>query len=486
MKVQRYAVKRKAGAGGRSSQDARPSCNVVMFVSWTLILSWLVFLFYCWSSGHLHSAKIPAAYVNKINGVLNSVDHSLRGATHDLMAGIPHAHVGEEGHSTVPGAGAGAAAAKQQLAPVEPEPDIHVIFSTDCTTYQDWQTLVLFHSATVVGQPGPVTRIASGCDEEKKQTLTALYKKLYPQYHVHFTPDFKKDDKTGHSYDFYNKPWGLKHWLQYADPAIPPGTAVALLDPDMIFIRPLTTKMRGQPNNLYNKQLKAEDIYEKVALGKPVAQLYGLGAPWTNDNHKKFNRTYICGADSPCRESNTPFGEQHYAVGPPYIVVKEDMERIASTWTKFVPRVYEHYPYLLAEMYAYSMAAAHERLPHMQFEHFMVSNTDAGGEGWPLVDKLPNACAPPVNGIYLPGTPLPTVVHYCQNFRAGELGFAKRQVHRDIFSCAHPLFKEPPVDLDQTDYRIKDGEVSGERGEKWVEEVGGWVGGWVCGWVGEW
>ena len=104
--------------------------------------------------------------------------------------------------------------------------------------------------------------------------------------------------------DFYNKPWGLKHWLQYADPKVPDGTAVALLDPDMIFVRPLTKQMRGQPNNVYNKHLyKTEaDILDKVSLGHPVAQLYGLGAPWTNDNHKKFNRTYICGADSPCRD----------------------------------------------------------------------------------------------------------------------------------------------------------------------------------------
>jgi hypothetical protein len=266
--------------------------------------------------------------------------------------------------------------------------------------------------------------------------------------------------------DFYNKPWGLKHWLKNAVPTIPAGTAVALLDPDMILVRPLTTTMRGQPNNLYNKHLykTEEDILEKVAAGKPVAQLYGLGAPWTNDNHKKFNRTYICGADSPCREPNMPFGEQHYAVGPPYIVVKEDMERLAETWTRFVPRVYEHYPYLLAEMYAYSMAAAHERLPHVQFEHLMVSNTDSPGEGWPWVDALQDACVPPVDGVYDPGTPLPTVVHYCQNFRAGELGFAKRQVHRDIFSCKHPLFKEPPPDLGRVDFRIKDGEV---RRVKW-------------------
>ena len=263
--------------------------------------------------------------------------------------------------------------------------------------------------------------------------------------------------------DFYNKPWGMKHWLEHAVPPVPAGMVIALLDPDMILVRPLTPQVRGQPNNVYNKHVyKSEaDIIERIVEGKPVAQMYGLGAPWTNDQHKRFNRTYICGADSPCLEPMSYFGEQHYAVGPPYMAVKEDMVRIAATWTKFVPRVYEHYPFLLAEMYAYSMAAAHERLPHLQLENLMVSNTDAGGEGWPLVDKLPHACSLPVDGIYLPGTPLPTVVHYCQNFRAGNLGFAKRQVHKGpdgIFSCAHPLFAEPSVNLDQADFRIKAGE----------------------------
>jgi peptidyl serine alpha-galactosyltransferase len=250
----------------------------------------------------------------------------------------------------------------------------------------------------------------------------------------------------------------LKHWLENAQPPVQDGVAIALLDPDMIFVRPLTTKMRGQPNNLYARNLKESDIMEKVAIGKPVAQMYGLGAPWTNDFHKKFNRTYICGAGSPCLKPNPSFGEAHYAVGPPYVAIKEDMVKIAKTWTEFVPRVYEHYPYLLAEMYAYSMAAAHEDLPHLQMEHFMVSNTDAGGEGWPLVDKLNDACVPPVDGIYFPGTPLPTVVHYCQNFRAANLGFAKRQVHRNIFSCDHPLMVEPPADLSSVKYRIKDGQ----------------------------
>ena len=85
---------------------------------------------------------------------------------------------------------------------------MHVVFSTDCTFFQDWQTLLVFYSAMAVGQKGAITRIASGCDEAKQATLIALYKKLFPKYHVHFTPDFKKDKKSGKKYDFYNKPYG--------------------------------------------------------------------------------------------------------------------------------------------------------------------------------------------------------------------------------------------------------------------------------------
>ena len=45
------------------------------------------------------------------------------------------------------------------------------------------------------------------------------------------------------------------------------------------------------------------------------------------------------------------------------------------------PVVHAQYPYLLAEMYAYSMAAANLSVPHAQVHHLMVSNVEAGGEG---------------------------------------------------------------------------------------------------------
>ena len=56
---------------------------------------------------------------------------------------------------------------------------VRVVFSTDCTPYQDWQSEVVFNSADVVGHRGPVTRIASGCSAEKEAALRQRYAALY-------------------------------------------------------------------------------------------------------------------------------------------------------------------------------------------------------------------------------------------------------------------------------------------------------------------
>jgi len=192
--------------------------------------------------------------------------------------------------------------------------DIHVVFSTDCSFFQDWQSLLVFHTAVNVKQKGRITRIASGCDEEQQKELQDLYNELYPQYSLHFTPDFKHDSKSGKKYDFYNKPYGINHWLQYAQPPVPSGTIVVIIDPDMIFLRPITSQVKSNPANIYLKSFNSDSdqVPTKVQRGLPVAQLYGLGAPWTKDKHKDFNRSYVCGAGSPCLNTELHFGEDHY------------------------------------------------------------------------------------------------------------------------------------------------------------------------------
>ena len=70
---------------------------------------------------------------------------------------------------------------------------VRVVFSTDCTPYQDWQSEVVFNSADVVGHRGPVTRIASGCSPEKEAALRQRYAALYgarARFSLHVTPEF--------------------------------------------------------------------------------------------------------------------------------------------------------------------------------------------------------------------------------------------------------------------------------------------------------
>ena len=189
------------------------------------------------------------------------------------------------------------------------EDNLHVVFSTDCTFFQDWQSLVMFYSAVAIGQKGPITRIASGCNSQKKEVLTKLYAKLFPQYFVHFTPDFKTDKATSESYEFYNKPYGVEHWLDNAEPPVPDGVVIAIVDPDMMFIRPLTTKIQT-PNSLFMPG--SSNIPLKVAKGYPSGQLYGLGAPWADATDKNFNRTEVCEAGSPCLKVTEKYGDRFY------------------------------------------------------------------------------------------------------------------------------------------------------------------------------
>lgn len=64
-----------------------------------------------------------------------------------------------------------------QLNPLSDSKSVHyeIIFSTGCTTYQDWQSFLVFYFAQKSGQPGNVTRIVSGCSEEDKAKLQTVF-----------------------------------------------------------------------------------------------------------------------------------------------------------------------------------------------------------------------------------------------------------------------------------------------------------------------
>lgn len=75
--------------------------------------------------------------------------------------------------------------------PARPYPKIHTVFSTECSSYFDWQTVGLMHSFHLSGQPGNITRLLSCSDEDLK-----LYKgrNLAP---THYVPSMSQHPLTG-------------------------------------------------------------------------------------------------------------------------------------------------------------------------------------------------------------------------------------------------------------------------------------------------
>lgn len=161
-------------------KDGKKWCSSVMMCSWVLILMWTAFLVYCWRSGLVDQTKLKE--------IVAEVDSVIGGGNLRNGHGV--------GNVAPPPATKPVSNPVVAVDDVPVDGEMHVVFSTDCSGYQNWQTLLLFHSAKKVGQQGRITRIASGCDEKQQAELTALYAKLYPQYGAHFTPDFKKDEKT--------------------------------------------------------------------------------------------------------------------------------------------------------------------------------------------------------------------------------------------------------------------------------------------------
>jgi len=364
---------------------------------------------------------------------------------------------------------------------------MHVVFSTDCGSFQHWQSYLLFYSALRVGQPGHVTRIASGCHPDEEERALAWFEEhvrpMAPgRFHLHLTPAFsgvKGEDgrETGKSYKYFNKPFGLRHWLEHAegmgldaDTGLPtdPDVVVALIDPDMIFLRRMTSDYGVDRETvlgfLPKKAAERGDRYLRVEPGKPIAATYGFGNQWRS----KVDLALIpgVGSDSPALKGSDEFARQHFSVGPPYLAVASDMHRIAVGWTEFVPHVHEQYPKLLAEMFGFCISAAHNELPHQRIDSFMVSDVTmaGGGEGWELIDAIPpeEVCgfaSRPDHDRYA----LPNVVHYCQRYGIGPYWFSKRQVPHGIFTCESPLLAAPPANAaERYDYRTS---PHGERQE---------------------
>jgi hypothetical protein len=262
-------------------------------------------------------------------------------------------------------------------------------------------------------------------------------------FKLHLTPHFSKvkDEQgkdTGKDYKFFNKPFGLLHWLENAEETLDDDDVIILLDPDQVFTRPITNDF----SNLQQNLLVGKTPKTKVEHGSPFAQKYGLGNQWQHFDLETITNS----SDTPARKVGHQSAMENYPAGPPYLATVKDMLTIARSWADFVPKVHAEYPHLLAEMYAFCIAAAHVELPMQIVTSLMVSDSTSGpGEGWPLIQTIEDnkICDPTI----MEEAILPSVLHYCQRYMVGNYMFGKRRVPTDVFSCDSPLLKVPPKDI---------------------------------------
>jgi peptidyl serine alpha-galactosyltransferase len=271
----------------------------------------------------------------------------------------------------------------QNANPQTDEPEIHIVFSTGCSMWQDWQSYAFFYHAMVHQPNADVTRVASGCknETEAKSVFEQFIQPMSKRFHLHLTPGYAELVK-GKSYKFFNKPYGLLHWMRHGlklDENVQELEKVfIILDPDEFIIRPFVV------DYTHETEIYADGpvLHTRVSHGKPMAQRYGFGAHFIFRTKlaELLNLTEL--SSSSVRAWDHEQVKNHYVAGPPYIATGRDMYAIVQLWAKIVVPLYQVQNDFLAEMYAYSAAAWHLNLPHQLLRSFMVSVPGGAGEGW--------------------------------------------------------------------------------------------------------
>jgi hypothetical protein len=276
----------------------------------------------------------------------------------------------------------------------ETDVEYHVVFSTGCSAFQDWQSYVFFYHAMAKGQPGTVTRIASGCSPRDQKTLQRLFdEQVAPmapngRFRIHFTPDYSRV-KRGAPYKYFNKPFGMKHWMENAlgFPGRPSNghAIVILMDPDQLIVRPFRDnnfngtrwfRSKAGPWDVTDDKGKGrmESPHRtKVEHGKPMGQIYGFGLEWRD----RVNMSLILPGSDSSHIYSMARGEAHdgYTVGPPYIATAKDMYAIVTKWAEFVVPVHDQCPILLAEMVRTSLALEGSHLAAISSDDAFLSSS---------------------------------------------------------------------------------------------------------------
>jgi hypothetical protein len=301
---------------------------------------------------------------------------------------------------------------------------------------------LFFSSASEVGQNDPISWVRANCPDHKKlerKREEELLKSIHPKAELlDFQVDGPMPDKS------WIKPAAMKAFVD-AHPTMPAETAVALTDPDMIFLTRFSIHDLGKRGIPANDTTRLSKSFLETSTSESFVQgLTGVA------------QHYLC-----CE-----------GIGAPYVLTAGAWRLLTKEWEK--PRLASHGKDMGwgSEQIAFSTAAVRVGIKFTIFDHFMVSvpeiNAPGEGIGWiksSLIDRgLGNTCVTGRIGEAsllakdVEANPMPTFLHVVRPWGIARLGwmYSKYQIppgwsHNEdtdgILECSMPLMAEPPKDL---------------------------------------
>eukprot|EP00040_Diaphanoeca_grandis_P026517 m.148706 g.148706 ORF g.148706 m.148706 type:complete len:525 (+) comp30614_c0_seq2:210-1784(+) len=344
------------------------------------------------------------------------------------------------------------------------EPKVHIIFSTSCTLYQQWQSELFFFTHQRSKFPGSVTRLVSGCgakplsydemvhtipgSQDVLEDLDRLNVSSNSKAFVHQSPELPDSRQQIYA----NKPYQVLEWIKtkpFADNDI-----VIIADPDQMIMNQIPFDHLPSVSSSFSRV--------NVQPGKPYAAKYEIGALWVHDwdnrwpNVTSLTET-ICGRGSLCTTISDRTASAQLQVGPPYIMYGSDLTKLGPLWLNYTVHLNKiaNNEEMIAEMITYAMVSAHLGFHHSQSSSLMVSLPEAGegSEAWDMDLPESISCDAPLTSVA--SEKLAPFWHYCQFYRAydknGKLWpFHKGHVPKNFLDCDIPLLKIPPDDLYNT------------------------------------
>jgi len=370
--------------------------------------------------------------------------------------------------------------------------EVEAVFVTDCSEYQEWLTQAFLTQWRKVGRStARLTRVLA-CDpnDERMRHIVEHSKSGHPDVELYLLPEL--NGKGRDRYLCNNRPRGLRRWLRDRPPRSN-NHWIALLDPDMLLLRPLTTTgfwriIGGTARSPQSARLV--DVLPGFALAHHF--------PFVAEVWKNLNLSLVglCagaggGVSLPphdCMSRLQPLFDDpglvaaEYAVGVPHIIRAVDLSRMADSWEVMTDRVRAQYRGWTAEMFSWILSA---RLSDIRFAYLaeVVSDPAAPEPAWARIDAgLDDTCgnsdgeataaAPATQVAGGPDGPLgPWLVHYCEvyNITYALADGTHKQLHLDkravtkvlranakadpqqnftsLLECDAPLFEVPPHDI---------------------------------------